>query len=156
MIGIDIAIIVTFPPISILEAIADSPESLHILTANSVKKAIPVILINKYKNSVFIEDLFARLLRSVIIPDILPITKLKISTPEASDMYTANSGLCCFIIIIIIKAIKPIPIILSMSIFFLVLRKTSSYFYKLNIVLTVLNNVLISFITIVKTITSPC
>ena len=35
------------PPISILFAIAVSPESLHKLTENSVKKAIPVIFINK-------------------------------------------------------------------------------------------------------------
>ena len=44
MIGIDIAIINTFPPKSILFAIAVSPKSLHKLTANSAKKAIPVIL----------------------------------------------------------------------------------------------------------------
>ena len=39
------------PPISILFAIAVSPESLHKLTENSVKKAIPVIFINNVKNS---------------------------------------------------------------------------------------------------------
>ena len=44
IIGIDKYIIITLLPISILLAIAFSPESLHTLTANSVKKAIPVIL----------------------------------------------------------------------------------------------------------------
>ena len=47
IIGIDIDTIIIFPPISTLFAIADSPVSLHMLTANSVKNAIPVILINK-------------------------------------------------------------------------------------------------------------
>lgn len=50
IIGIDIDIIITFPPISILLAIAVSPESLQMLTANSVKNAIPVIFISKPKN----------------------------------------------------------------------------------------------------------
>ena len=50
IIGIDIETITTFPPISILLAIAVSPESLHILTANSVKNAIPVIFISNVKN----------------------------------------------------------------------------------------------------------
>ena len=43
MIGIDIAIIITLLPISILDAIAFSPASAHMLTANSVIIAIPVI-----------------------------------------------------------------------------------------------------------------
>ena len=43
--------IMTFPPKSTLLAMATSPESLQILTANSVKKAIPVILISNTKNS---------------------------------------------------------------------------------------------------------
>ena len=50
IIGIDIDIIIVLPPKSTLFAIALSPESLHILTANSVKKAIPVIFINSPKN----------------------------------------------------------------------------------------------------------
>ncbi len=49
--GIDIEIMITFPPISILLAIALSPESLQMLTANSVKIAIPVILIKIAINS---------------------------------------------------------------------------------------------------------
>ena len=46
IIGIDIDIIIILLPISILLAIAASPESLQILTANSERKAIPVIFIN--------------------------------------------------------------------------------------------------------------
>lgn len=45
IIGIDILIIIILPPKSILLAIALSPESLQILTANSVSIAIPVILV---------------------------------------------------------------------------------------------------------------
>lgn len=41
--GIDIDITIIFPPKSILFAILLSPESLHILTAYSVKIEIPVI-----------------------------------------------------------------------------------------------------------------
>ena len=50
MIGMDIEMMIILLPNSILLAIAPSPESLHILTANSERKAIPVILINKDKN----------------------------------------------------------------------------------------------------------
>ena len=57
IIGIDIDIIIILLPSSILLAIAASPESLHILTANSERKAIPVIFINKAINCVFIENL---------------------------------------------------------------------------------------------------
>lgn len=42
-IGIDIAIIITLAPNSTFEAIAASPESLHIFVANSERYAIPVI-----------------------------------------------------------------------------------------------------------------
>ena len=42
-------ITITLPPKSILLAIADSPLSLHMLTANSVSIAIPVILSNMLK-----------------------------------------------------------------------------------------------------------
>lgn len=55
----DIDIIITFPPISTLLAIADSPESLHILTANSVKIAIPVIFISIFKKLLLTFVLFA-------------------------------------------------------------------------------------------------
>ena len=48
--GIDIEMISTFPPKSTLFATAVSPESLQMLTANSVKKAIPVILMSNIKN----------------------------------------------------------------------------------------------------------
>ena len=54
IIGTDIDIIITLPPRSTLLAIADSPASLQILTVNSVKIAIPVILISKTRNSLFI------------------------------------------------------------------------------------------------------
>ena len=42
----DIDIIIILLPISILLAMALSPESLQILTANSDKNAMPVIFIN--------------------------------------------------------------------------------------------------------------
>ena len=51
IIGIDILIIIILPPKSILLAIALSPESLQILTANSVSIAIPVIFNIIFKNS---------------------------------------------------------------------------------------------------------
>jgi len=57
IIGIDIEIIIILLPISILLAIAASPESLQTLTANSDKKAIPVIFIKSAINCVFIENL---------------------------------------------------------------------------------------------------
>ena len=50
IIGIDIAIIITLLPISILLAIAFSPASEQILTANSVINAIPVILVKYLEN----------------------------------------------------------------------------------------------------------
>ena len=53
LIAVIIDIIITFPPKSTFEAIALSPESLHILTANSVKNAIPVILISTVKSACF-------------------------------------------------------------------------------------------------------
>ena len=107
IIGIDIETIITFPPISILFAIAVSPESLQILTANSVKNAIPVIFISKVKNVLLIAVLFARLVKSSTTPDILLSIIPSISAPAISDTYITNSGLYCFKIIIIIKAIKP-------------------------------------------------
>ena len=109
IIGIDIDIIITFPPISILFAIAVSCESLHILTANSTKKAIPVIFINKIINWLFIVVLLAKLLNKSTIPDILDITNVNINIPAIIDTYITNSGLYCFKIIIIIKATNPIP-----------------------------------------------
>ena len=51
IIGIDILIIIIFPPKSILLAIAVCPASLQILVANSVRIAIPVIFNNIFKNS---------------------------------------------------------------------------------------------------------
>lgn len=57
IIGIDIDIIIILLPNSILLAIALSPESLQILTANSERKAIPVIFINIVINCIFIDDL---------------------------------------------------------------------------------------------------
>lgn len=67
-IGTDIETISILLPNSILLAIALSPESLQILTANSDKNAIPVILINNVINLVFIEDLLAIDFIKVIIP----------------------------------------------------------------------------------------
>lgn len=71
-----------------------------------------------------------------------------IKTLAINDMYIANSGLYCFMIMIIITAVKAMPTIFIISIFL-------PFSYKLNIVLTVLNRELISCITIVRTITSP-
>ena len=81
MIGIDIEMIIIFVPISILLAIAASPESLHMLTANSDKNAIPVIFINSAKNVLFIEALLAIDCNSSIIPVSLSITRRSINTP---------------------------------------------------------------------------
>lgn len=68
IIGTDIEIIIILLPSSILLAIALSPESLHILTANSAKKAIPVILISSTINVVFMDALLAIDCINVIIP----------------------------------------------------------------------------------------
>ena len=107
IIGIDMVIIITFPPISTLLAIADSPESLHMLTANSVNIAIPVIFINIFKKPLFMLVLLDISCISVIISDIESVSINIINTPASIDAYIANSGLYCFIIIIIITAIKP-------------------------------------------------
>ena len=152
--GIDIDIIITLPPISILFAIAVSPESLHKLTENYVKKAIPVIFINNVKNSLLTTVLLDNAVNRFIIEDTLSIIRIKIIAPAIIETYITNSGLYCLTIIIIIKEINPIPIILIISIF--CICSFLGYFsYKPNIVLTFVNNVLISFITIDKTITSP-
>ena len=68
IIGTDIETISILLPNSILLAIALSPESLQILTANSDRKAIPVIFINSVINFVFTEDLLAIDFISVITP----------------------------------------------------------------------------------------
>ena len=60
IIGMDIDIIIILLPSSILLAIAASPESLHILTANSERKAIPVIFISNTINVLFTEALSAK------------------------------------------------------------------------------------------------
>ncbi len=85
IIGIDIEIIITFPPISTLLAIAVSPESLQMLTANSVNIAIPVIFINKARNSWWIEIFPARLFNKSIIPEIFEKVKARISAPAMSE-----------------------------------------------------------------------
>lgn len=68
MMGIDIDIIRILLPNSILLAIAPSPESLQMLTANSDKKAIPVIFINNVRNVPFREALLANDCNNEIIP----------------------------------------------------------------------------------------
>ena len=80
-IGIAIDIIIILLPISILLAIAASPESLHMLTANSDKKAIPVNFISNVINYVFMFDLLTIESIRFIIPVSLSITKIKINTP---------------------------------------------------------------------------
>lgn len=132
IIGIDNAIIITFPPISILDAIADSPESLQILTAYSVSIAIPVIFINNLINEFDIDVLFDILTNKLIIPDILSITNNNIIVPAIIDMYIVNSGLYCFIIILIITAHKPYAYYMYYFHFGYHLL-----FYRPNIVLTV-------------------
>ena len=148
IIGIDMLIIITFPPRSTLLAIAVSPASLHMLTANSVSIAIPVIFSNILKYSEFIPVFLLKLVSNVIIPVTLSNTKNNMIAQAIIDTYIVNSGLYCLITTIIMRAISPTPIIFTMSIYNLPL-------YRLNITLTLLNNVLISFITIDKTITTP-
>ena len=150
IIGTDIDTIITFPPRSILLAIAASFESLHILTANSVKIAIPVILSINVINSLLTDIFDVRLFIKDITFEIFENTKVNINAPAINDTYIANSGLYCFNIIIIISAISPIPYYFNnFHKYFLLI------FHKLKIVLTVPNKVLISFITIVNTITRP-
>ena len=112
IIGIDIAIIMILLPISILLAIAPSPASLHTLTANSAKNAIPVIFNNIAKNVLFIDAFDAKDCNSDITCVSWSITNNNIKTPANKLIYIANSGLYCFNKIIMIRATKPIPIIL--------------------------------------------
>lgn len=105
--GIDKEIIIILLPISILLAIALSPESLHTLTANSAKNAIPVIFNKSNRNSLFILALSDIDFSKSNIPVNLSITKNNIKTPAINDMYIANSGLYCLIITIIISATRP-------------------------------------------------
>ena len=109
IIGIDIAIISIFPPNSILLAIAASPESLHILVAYSVNIAIPVILSNILKNWLSILALLAKFVSKFMTPVNLSSTKNNIIAPANIEIYTANSGLYCFKIIIIINPTNPNP-----------------------------------------------
>lgn len=81
IIGIDIDIMIILVPISILLAIAASPESLQILTANSDKNAIPVILTKSVKNVLLIEALLASDCSNIIIPCNLSLTNNNIKTP---------------------------------------------------------------------------
>lgn len=127
MIGIDIVIIIILLPISILLAIALSPESLQMLTANSDRNAIPVIFISNSKNELFIEALFANDCINDTIPCNLSITRIKINSPVAMLIYIANSGLYCFSNMIIIKPIRLIPIIFMISTFALF-----PFFYFIN------------------------
>ncbi len=85
IIGIDVPIINILPPKSIFDAIALSPLSLHILTANSVIIAIPVIFINKVIKPVFAPALLDKLTNKSIILLSLSITKKKIIAPANID-----------------------------------------------------------------------
>ena len=96
-------------------AIAVSPESLQMLVANSIKKAIPVIFINRTRNSLLIAVLFDILVSKLIIAPILSITKTKIKIPAANETYIVNSGLYCLIIIIIINILLSLWIIFSFN-----------------------------------------
>ena len=81
-----IIIVVAILIAAILLAIADSPESLHMLTANSANIAIPVIFNIIFKNSPFIPALsdivfikltispiFCKEIANINIPDIIDI-----------------------------------------------------------------------------------
>ena len=68
-------------PNSTLLAIAASPESLQILTANSDKNAIPVIFNNIDKNWLLIEALSAIDCINFIIPVNSSMTKNNIKAP---------------------------------------------------------------------------
>ena len=109
IIGTDIDTIITLPPKSILLAIAASFESLHMLTANSVKIAIPVILSINVINSLLTDILDVKLFIRDITFEIFENTKVSINAPAINETYIANSGLYCFKSIIIIRAIRPIP-----------------------------------------------
>ena len=120
------------------------------LTANSDKNDIPVIFNNIAINWLLMLALFVIDCISSIIPVNLSIIRIRINTPVNKLMYIANSGRYCFSSIIITVAIIPIAMIFTISI---LVYFTSGY--RLNSVLTVSNSPLISFITIVSTITSP-
>lgn len=64
IIGIDMLIIIIFPPKSILLAIAVSPESLQMLTANSVSTAIPVIFKSISKNTIPVPAFICKILKN--------------------------------------------------------------------------------------------
>ena len=114
-IGIDIEIITTFPPISIFVAIADSPASLQILTANSVKNAIPVIFNKSTKKLLLIEAVLTKEFSISIMAEILGRMQANIKIPAIKEIYTVNSGLYWRITIINSNATNPIPIIFTMS-----------------------------------------
>ena len=105
--GIDMAIMHIFPPMSIFPAIALSPASLQILTANSVKIAIPVTFNKMPKNSLPKLVLLARLWIKETIPEILSKLIRRMRAPANKDTYRLNSGLYCFSNMMIITEIKP-------------------------------------------------
>ena len=92
-IGIDMEIITTFPPISIFVAIADSPASLQILTANSVKNAIPVIFNKSTKKLLLIEAVLTKEFNMSIMAEILGRMQANIKIPAIKEIYTVKSGL---------------------------------------------------------------
>ena len=101
--------------LSLLFAIDDSPASLHMLTANSVNIAIPVIFNIIFKNCWFIAVLLdIDCIRFIISLNLLNINHI-IIIPAVIDIYIANSGLYCFTIIMIINDIIPIPTIFIIS-----------------------------------------
>ena len=80
--------------------------------ANSARNAIPVIFNSSSKNSLLIPDLLLIVFNKFIIPSSLLNIKNIIAIPAIIEIYIANSGLYCLIIIIIINDTSPIPIIL--------------------------------------------
>ena len=86
------------------------------LTANSDKKAIPVIFINNDKKVLFIDVLLVSDCSKLIIPVNLSITNKIIKAPANRLIKIVYSGLYCFNKTIIIKATKAIPIIFITSI----------------------------------------
>ena len=94
---------------------AASPESLQMLTANSVRNAIPVIFNKIVKNWLLIFAFVDKLLNKLTIPLILSKDKNSIIVPANREIYITNSGLYCFKIIIAISATRPVPMIFTIS-----------------------------------------
>lgn len=114
--GIDNDITIIFPPKSILLAIDDSPQSLHMLIANSDKIDIPVILsrseIKPLSISAFEDKSF---IKSITFFNISK-ERYKIKREPIKITYSAKSFLYSFKIIVQTTVRNPTPIIFTKSI----------------------------------------